>query len=113
MGVPLGVADGVTLGTVVAVRVGAAVPVGLGGTDGVADAMATEALGDGAAPLAPKAVPSQPVRIAPRDSRSVIEARYLAGPNRLLDNGDPPDNEMVTDGLTSSVGHWQAGARRQ
>ncbi len=88
VGVPLGVAEGVALGTTVAVRVGTGVPVGLGVVDGAA--VATESLGDGAGPRAPKAVPSQPARIAPRPNKTARAVRYEVRVESLRNNGDPP-----------------------
>lgn len=113
VGVLLGVAEGVALGMAVAVRVGAVVLVGLGVTDGVATVAVTGALGDGEAPLAPRTVPSQPVRVAPRHSRIAMTGRYLVRSDGLLDNGDPPQDEVVAHWLTSQIGHWQAGAGGQ
>ena len=121
VGVLVGVDDGVALGIAVDVRVGTGVPVGLGVGDGVARATVawrlgggvTWAPGDGVMPLAPNTVPSQAVRVAPRPSRIASKGRSAAGANRLLDNGNPPQDEMVADGLTTRIGHWQAGAGRQ
>jgi hypothetical protein len=125
VGVPLGVDDGVALGTAVAVRVGTGVlvgiavgmevevAVGIAVVDGVGAATATRTVGDGVALLAPRAMPSQPVRAAPKHRRIATRGRMMVGANRLLDNGDPPQDEMVADKLTSNVGQRQASARRQ
>ena len=108
-GVLLGVDDGVALGIAVAVRVGVAVAVGLavavrlgdgvavgtGVPDGVAEELVTVARGDGVAPLSPRAMPSQPVRVVHRHNRIPANRRYVECADRLLNNGDPPQDEMV------------------